>query len=348
MSYYQLNDIKRDRLPYATTNYWQRPIWAPEIYNTPYLNLRKTAVIAALSGAVVESLAHCRNYFYLFNYVYEYPKNTMQWSIYIREALKTPGFFGELRKKIVYGSVQHSLDAGFKIAMFHYIWGGTWAPKSFCDYNSIKIFFLSFLTGFLSGWTHYPLEVARKAYDADLTWPEEYRKGFRSPLHALLKIPFTDGPLYLFRGGSLHYIGNSIGLGWILFFYTWTMDKFSFVWRYNEVSYNYCKFLILNAAFGVAVMGSQPFIRMKYLMDEIPRERGGNTTFKSSWECFRYLKKNWSIATANLVTGYWNWFRQYGAVLYLTIWYADNMGLMDNYRVDPNTFDTTAYRYISD
>jgi len=348
MAYYQLNDIKRDRLPYATSNYWKRPVWAPEIYNTPLMNVRNVSLITALSGGFVEIANHLRSNFYLLNYIYETPKNSLQWSIYIKEIFKVPYFYTELRKKLVYGAVQHTLDAGFKISMFHYVWGGTYSPYFFADFHSIKMMSFSFLAGFLSGWTNYPLAVARRAYYADLTYPEEMRKGFRSPLHALVKIPFVEGPLYLFRGGWLHYMGNSIGFGWIMYSYLFLKDKLSFLWRFNGINYNYIKFLIFNFSFAIAAMGSQPFFRVKELLDTGARERGGNTAFRTTYEAFRYLKKTWYKQTTNMVAGYWTWFRAYGAILYIALWNADNAGFLTNFKVNPNHLETTCARMISD
>ncbi len=49
-----------------------------------------------------------------------------------------------------------------------------------------------------------PFENARRAYFADKTWPLELRKGYTSPTNALLRIPFEEGPYYLFKGGLPH------------------------------------------------------------------------------------------------------------------------------------------------
>jgi len=348
MTYQQLHEIKRDRLPYSTENYWLRPFWAPEIYNTPYLNFRKTGVIAATAGIFVESLRHIRSTFNAINYVYEYPKNSSQWSIYTKEIFSTQSFFSEWRKKLVYGAVQHSLDAGFKVAIWYYIWGGFWAPYSFADANSIRMITFSAIAGFASGWTNYPLAVARKAYYADISWPAEYRKGYRSPLHALLKIPFSEGPLYLFRGGLLHYLGNSISFWWILYTYTFIKDKCSHLYQYNGINYSLCKFIVLNFSFAVGAVTIQPFFTMKNFMDLYNKERGGNITFKSTWDANKYLKYNYEQLSSNFQPGYSRWFRSYGLVLYLTIWYADNIGMMDNVKLDPNGLETTIAKFISD
>lgn len=348
MSYYPLHDIKRDRKPYGYESLWIRPTWAPEILNTPYLNMKKTGFIAAASGVFVETYRHVKGRFSVLNYVYEFPKNSQQWSIYLREIPRTQNFYRELFKKISFGCVQHTLDAGFKVAMFHYFFGGTWSPLSYTDGNSIKYLLVSMITGFATAWTNYPLSVARKAYYADLTWPENLRKGYRSPLHALLKIPFSEGPLYLFRGGLLPYLGNSLGYGWILYSFIWLKDKFFFLWKYNEVNYSWCKFWILNFSFAISVMGSQPFFTLKEIMDKLPKERGGHKTFNTSYEAFRFLKLNWDIYNTNLASTYFQWFRKYGIVLYLTIWYADNLGMMDNFRCEQNVLENSLQDFLSD
>lgn len=337
MAYYELHDIKRDRIPYLTdySSGWNRPVWAPQIYNTPLLNLKKTGMCAIIASCLVEPVNHFRSAYNSLNYVYESPRNTLQASVFIKEVFKTPFFWSELRKKLVYGAVQHTLDAGFKIAVFHYTFGATWSPKTFADCNSLKYLFFGFWSAFLGAWSHYPLLTARKAYYADQTWPAELRKGYRSPLHALLTIPFKEGPLYLFRGGAPHFVGNWLGMGWTYYTFTWFKDKFFFVWKFNDVSYSYCKFWILNFAFAIGAIGSQPFYTIKEIMDKAPRERGGKPVFNTTYEAIRYVKLRWDEFQPNLQHGYAQWFKNYGIVLYITIWLADDLGLMDNYRVDP-------------
>jgi solute carrier family 25 (mitochondrial oxoglutarate transporter), member 11 len=348
MSLYEIHDIKRDRMPYnANNNYHHRPYWAPAVNNTPLMNLKKSSVCSIIASCIVEPARHIVSALRSLNMVYELPRNTLQSSIFIREAFKTPFFWSELRKKMVYGVVQHSLDAGFKIAIFQYIYGSTWSPRTFTDYNSFKFMILCFGTAFLSGWTMYPLDVARKAYYADQSWPAELRKGYRSPLHALIKIPFSEGPLYLFRGGLPHFFGNFFGFGWLLFNYTWLKDKFFFLWKYHECNYSFCKFWILNFSFAIGALGSQPYFTAKELLDNAPKQRGGQPFFTSGYEACRYVKLRWNESQPNLLHGYWRWFRSHGAVLYITIWLADSMGLMDNLREDPWSW-RVSHGYYSD
>jgi hypothetical protein len=346
MSYFQLNDIKRDRIPYYTNEWWNRPAWAPEVSNTPILNLKKAGYSAIMASCLVEPVMHYWNSIKTINLVYEAPKDTAQLSIYIKEGFKTPFFFSELRKKLVYGAIQHTLDAGFKVSCFHYIFGGTWSPRIFSDTNSVKYILCSFYAALLSCWTQYPLDVARKTYYADIQWPEELRKGYRSPLHALLKIPFTEGPLYLFRGGLPVCAGNFFGMGWMFFIYSWIKDKAFFLWKQNDLSYSWCKFWILNFSFLIGSTGSQPFFYIKNLFDNAPKCRGGKPLFNSSFEALKYVKLKWHDSAPTFQQGYWTWFKNHGLILYLTVWFADNYGLMDNFREDPFTWRVASANYI--
>lgn len=348
MSYHTLQEIKRDRLPYKNSfDYWHRPHWCPEVSNSPLLNLKKVLPCTLVAACIVEPINHIASSFKVLNMVYELPKNSTQCSIYAREVLRTPFFFSELRKKLLFGAVQHTLDTGFKIACLHYTFGSTVSPKSFADFNSLKYLVMCLAASFMSGWTNYPLAVARKAYYADQSWPEELRKGYRSPLHALIKIPFTEGPLFLFRGGLPVYLGNAFGCGVLFTLYTWLKDKFKFLYVYHDFNYSFVKFFILSGSIAVSSIFWQPWLTIKDIMDNAPKQRGGNPIFSSSYEAVKYIKLRWNEYQPNLMHGYWRWFRQYGAISCISIWMADNLGLMDNIREDAWSW-RVSYGYYSD
>jgi hypothetical protein len=53
------------------------------------------------------------------------------------------------------------MDSGMKIASLHWIWGGTWSPNTFSDFNTIKYLIAAHISSFLVSWTPIPFEVAR-------------------------------------------------------------------------------------------------------------------------------------------------------------------------------------------
>ena len=89
--------------------------------------------------------------------------------------------------------------------------------------------------------TGVPFEIARRAYYADKTWPVELRKGYTSPTNALLRIPFEEGPYYLFKGGF-----PLVAHAWIFWtswftIYSFMKNKLYFMWTYQDYSYNFMK-----------------------------------------------------------------------------------------------------------
>ena len=227
-----------------------------------------------------------------------------------------------------------------RLSMLHFFWGGSWSPNCFLDMNLLKYGGLCFISGFASGMFSIPFQVARKAYFADLTWPAELRKGYRSPLHALSKIPFSEGPLYLFKGGLPIYLGNALLTSWTFAMYTWLKNKTFFLWIYNDIPYNFCKFANIGVAFSIGSIMGYPFYRVKDMMDNWPKERGGRCSFEGSyWNAVKWLRLNYENYTTNLLTGYWSWFRRQGSIFLIAIWLADNYGIFTNNMTDFNTID---------
>jgi hypothetical protein len=238
----------------------------------------------------------------------------------------------------VFGSIQYLFDYGFRFAAFRKLYGGSWSPICFADYNVFKNIFFSYMTAVLTSWIGIPFEVARKAYYADKTWPEELRKGYRSPLHALIKIPFTEGPLFMFKSGLGNYIGNMQFTAMTFIVYSWLKNKLFFLWLYNDIPYDFVKFNCLNIAFAWGSFFGYPFYFLKEMMETWPRERGGRCTFEGSyWNAAKFLKQNFEGYSTVFYDGYWRWFRTKGIIFYISMWYADNLGFFTNYKTDFNT-----------
>jgi len=88
-----------------------------------------------------------------------------------------------------------------KLAAWQWIYGGTSSPQDFADANSFKHLACAITAFAPTCWTSIPFENARRAYYADKSWPLELRRGYSSPLNAMLRIPLEEGPSYLFKGG---------------------------------------------------------------------------------------------------------------------------------------------------
>lgn len=132
-------------------------------------------------------------------------------------------------------------------------------------------------------WTGVPFEMARRAYYADKTWPLELQKGYTSPTNALLRIPFEEGPYYLFKGGFP--IITHAYLFWTTWMtiYPFFKNKFFFFWLYNDYNYNYCKAIMLGLSFGLSSLVSYPAYFIREMVDIWPKERGGHCTWNNNY-----------------------------------------------------------------
>lgn len=222
-------------------------------------------------------------------------------------------------------------DVGVKLAAWQWIYGGTSSPQEYADYNSFKHLFCAIEAILPVCWTGIPFENARRAYFADKTWPAELRKGYTSPLNALVRIPFEEGAAFLFKGGFP--IWTSSFVFWTTFctFYSFLKNKFFFFWVYQDFNYNYCKALMMGFSFGAASFLSYPLLFTRTMVDLWPKERGGHCTWNNSYrQCAKWMIENMDQLYFNYMAGFTTWMRRYGISYSIALWTADNLGMFSN------------------
>ena len=262
---------------------------------------------------------------------YEYPRNRFEANIFLKETFRMPEFWSDLRKKITFGCVAAGGDTALKLAMFQHIYGGTWSPQEYVDYNSWKHLLCSLYAFIPTCWTGIPFEMASRAYYADKTWPLELRRGYRSPIDALRRIPFEEGPTYLFRGGLP--IAVSEFLFWTTYctIYTFHKDKYFYLWQYQDFNYDYIKCLNMGVSFAIASVLAYPAYYVREMVDLWPKERGGHCTWDNSYKkAMKWQMENMDCLFYNFMPGYWNWVRRKGFLYLGALWLADNLGMMSN------------------
>ena len=198
--YFEFDDVRRIHQPY--TDAFQRVnYWAPPPHNSPYQNWVRGKAAMWTSLLFVEPIRHFAANVNVMSQFYEWPRTRSEYNIFFKEVFRLPDFWKELTKKMIFGVVAYSGDTAVKLAMWQHIYGGTWSPQEYADYNSFKHLFCAIMAITPTAHLTVPFENARRAYFADKTWPVELRRNYTSPTNALLRIPFEEGPYYLFRGG---------------------------------------------------------------------------------------------------------------------------------------------------
>jgi len=242
---------------------------------------------------------------HVLNQYYEWPKTRSQYNIFFKETLRLPDFWKELSKKMVFSLVMAGGDTAVKLSAWQYIYGSTWSPNDYADWNSYKHLICAWMAITPTCWTGIPFENAKRAYYADKTWPAELRRNYTSPTNALLRIPVEEGPYYLMRGGLP--IATSQWMFWCTYLtlFTWCKNKFFFLWVYNDFNYDYCKAINMGFSFSVASAVAYPCYYVREMVDLWPKERGGHCTWNNSYrQCFKWCIENMDILGYNYLTNY--------------------------------------------
>jgi len=67
--------------------------------------------------------------------------------------------------------------------------------------------------------------LRKLAYYADKTFPQELQRGYTSYLNALRRIPFEEGPYFLFKNCFPFLMRNFFQTGTLFYSYDWLKDK---------------------------------------------------------------------------------------------------------------------------
>lgn len=330
MSYFEFDDVKRWHQPYQDP-ILKGPVWKPAYDNSLWINIRRALYPAAAVALVYEPIKHYINNVKILNGYYEWPKTRSETNIFFREVFRMPNFWSDMAKKMSFAFVHYGGDIGVKMMMWRYIYGGTSSPVEFADWNAFKVLVAAQISFIPTCWTAVPFEMASRAYYADKTWPVELRRGYSSPLNALLRIPFEEGPTYLFKGGSPIAMRDYIFYTFFCGTYVWLKNKLFFLYLYHDFSYNYIKFLNMFASWGIAWGAAYPFHYARELVDLWPKERGGHCTWNNSYNnCYRWMFENIDIVYTNFFVNYWTYMVRKGFPIFLMMWMLDNNGFFTN------------------
>ena len=241
----------------------------------------------------------------------------------------------------MFGLVAGAGDTAIKLSVWQSVFGGTWSPQDFPDSNSYKPFICGVLAFLPTSFLTVPFENARRAYYADKTWPIELRRNYTSATQALMRIPFEEGPSYLFKGAFPLALNQF--MYWTMFVtnYIWMKNKLYLFWTYNDFSYEWCKFIFMCIAHTAASIVAYPAYFTREMVDIWPKERGGFCTWNNNYrQCFKWMVTNMDMQFYNYFRGFTQWQKRYGLHYFIAIWMADSLGMMSNCNEAYNSLET--------
>jgi len=130
---------------------------------------------------------------------YEPPANAKQFFTFTKEVLKMENYTRSLKNRTQYASCIGLFDVSSKIAAWRWINGGWQKAFGGFEFNHVRKILPSVFISFLTAPISIPFEMARLTYYADKTYPKELQRGYSSYFNALHRIPFEEGPYWLFK-----------------------------------------------------------------------------------------------------------------------------------------------------
>lgn len=170
---------------------------------------------------------------------------------------------------------------------------------------------------------------------ADKTFPKELQRGYTSYLNALFRIPFEEGPYWLFKNSFPLYFRNFLSTFTLFYTYDWLKDKMSFCWRVGGMPYEPVKAFNIFVSSYLALIFTYPFaVTAKQMVDFWPKEKGGVCSFNNNyrqaavWLWYHEFSSNYFPGMFN------NYFWKHFPWMFAGIWVADNFGMFTPQVVD--------------
>jgi len=291
-----------------------------------------TGVIAAVT---VEATSLFRENWQLLHKHYEWPQTFKQYRIFTSEVFKMENFRKAWKNRMQYALAIGGVDIAARLAVFRKLEGGWYKPFGSFEVNFFKKVPPALFAAAVTSWISVPFEYARAAYYADKTFPAELQKGYKSYFNALRRIPFEEGPYYLFKNCFPFMLRNFFQTYSAFFAFDWLKDKFGgSTTRISQFPWALSKAMICSVAVYFSVVFSYPWaVTVKEMVDMWPKENGvcrfdGSYRKAAVWLWYHEYG-------SNLFPGmFHNYFWKTGPLMFLTLWWADNFGMFTYWNHD--------------
>lgn len=333
--YFELDDIKRRHSPYFDVYNSFSWISAPD--NTMWWNYQRGAIAGIMAASLNETQILFNENARVLLQHYERPSNLKQAWIFLKETLKMDNFRKGLKNRLQYAFAIGSTDIAARYSVFRYCNAGWYRPFGSVEVNFYRKIPTTMFAALATSWVSVPFEMARMAYYADRTFPEELRRGYKSYFHALRSIPFQEGPYYLFKNCFPFILRNFFQTFTTMYAYDYLKDKFGTVtFRISDFPYGLSKAIMVFISVYFGCVFSYPWaVTIREMVELWPKEKGGVCTFDNNyrkaavWLWYHEFGSNYFPGFIN------NYFWRTAPWMAASLWFADSLGMFTYWSNDP-------------
>ena len=268
---------------------------------------------------------------------YQAPNNLKQLGIFAREVWKMETFMKGLGTKLAFFSLYGAAFEGSRFYMWRNFVGGYPHDPYVVDVAWYKKFITALTVGISTMWIPVPFVNIAVRYEQDKILPKEHARGYRGYLHAAYVIARKDGAFPFIRGGGPIMAEKALQTTGMFFWLDFLRDKLKHTEHFGTdhpgFSETYLRFLYVSFGTYIGLLYGYPMVALKNYVEGLPLNSKGEPYFATYAEAvWKGLGDNFNY---NLL---WIGFHRYlikcGPPLFATLWFADRIGLLEQYQVD--------------
>ena len=322
--YFELDDIRRRHNLYWDTGNTGGWVRAPDVSIS--WNYERGAIIGVSAMLINETLKTYSNSVLAILNKYEPPSNFKQASIIAKEAYKLDFFKQNMRVRVPYAVCMGLTDIASRVSAYRWVSSGWQRPAMGLELNFFRRIPGSLFIAALTAPVSVPFEYARIAYYADKTYPEHLQKGYKSYFNALRRIPFEEGPYYLFKGCAPFLARNFLQTGTLFYSYDYLKDKVIVATREFGQPYFMVKAFCASVAVFTACLISNPFYSLPREMVELSPIHEGKHMVDNNYR--KALVKIWQTDhIGNWLYGFKSYSLNNAPWMFLTLMLGDSLGI---------------------
>lgn len=323
--FFELEDIERRHSVYwdvYNANSWVTP---PD--SSLKWNYKRGAFVGVAAALLQENFINFQENWRLLLRNYEPPATLKQLGIFTKSVFQMDNFKKALKNRNQYGLSIGLTDIASRVACFRWVNGGWQRQWGGFEYNLFRKIPGALFTAAFTAPISVPFEMARMAYYADKTFPKELQRNYKSFFNALRRIPFEEGPFFLFKNSTPFMLRNFFQTFTMFYTYDFLKDKLSFIWRVGQVPYEPVKWFNVLFSTYLACAFSYPWNNVVREMIEFWPKQNGQDLFKGNYRkaaTWLYYHE-WG---SNLFPGFFNnYFWRQAPWMMSTLYLADSMGV---------------------